>query len=169
MPQYVTNWSFSLHLLLFNTRGLCRLLRHCLPHSSQLCMNRTSREVDRDWSVVFRRTFARKWESVHALRTIQAIWYPRVSTFNFIFIYTYLHGVLIKYELSTIFNIYGIYQCIFSPDNYVYLIFRSVSANNINWVFFTFCQATILKVRFFPHAYGRGSTIGCCESCHPWW
>ena len=37
-----------LHLLLFNTRGLSRLLRHRLPTSSQLFINLISREVDRD-------------------------------------------------------------------------------------------------------------------------
>ena len=84
VPQHVTHWSFS-HLLLFNTRGLCRLLHHRPPTSSQLFINRTSREVDRDWSAVFKHKFARTWESVHALRTIQVRGYPRESSFNFIF------------------------------------------------------------------------------------
>ena len=42
VPQYVTHWSFSSHLPLFNTRGLCRLLRHRLPSSSQLFINHSS-------------------------------------------------------------------------------------------------------------------------------
>ena len=105
----------------------CRLLRHRLPTSSQLFRNRTSREVDRDWSVVFGRTFARTWDYVHALRTIQARGYPRVSTFNFIFIDTYFNGwSFLKCELSIIFTIYGIYQCIFSLD-----IFSSFSAASV--------------------------------------
>ena len=57
---------------LFNTRALCHLLRHRLPASSQIFINSTRREVDRDWSVVFRRTFARTWESVHALPPYKA-------------------------------------------------------------------------------------------------
>ena len=93
VPQYVTHLSFSSHLLLLNTRGLCRLLRHRLPTSSQLFINCTGRKLDRDWSVVFGNTFARTWVSVHLLRTIQASRYPRVSTFNFMFIYTYFIDV----------------------------------------------------------------------------
>ena len=42
---------------------LCRLLRHQLPTSSQLFINCTSREVDRDWSVVIGRIFSKN--SVH--------------------------------------------------------------------------------------------------------
>ena len=42
VPQYVTHWSFSSHWLLFNTRGLCCLLRHHMPTSSQLFINRSS-------------------------------------------------------------------------------------------------------------------------------
>ena len=41
----------------------------------------------------------------------------------------------LKYELSTIFTIYGIYQCIFSLDIF-YFFFRSVCANTMNWVIF---------------------------------
>ena len=33
---------------------------------------------------------------------------PRVSTFNFIFIYNYFNSIL-QYELSTIFTIYSVY------------------------------------------------------------
>ena len=79
--------TFSSHLLLINTRGLCRLLRHRLPISSQQLKNRTSREVDRDWSVVFMCIFAKTCESVQAVPLIQFRGYPRVFHFKF---YIYL-------------------------------------------------------------------------------
>ena len=47
------------------------------------------------------------------------------STFNFIVIYNYLMELL-KYELSTIFTIYGIYQCIFSLESFISLSEASV-------------------------------------------
>ena len=40
-------------------------------------------------------------------------------TFNFIFIYNYFNVVFLRYELSTIFTIYSIYQCIFCLDIFV--------------------------------------------------
>ena len=85
----VTHWDFLWHSQIINTRGSCRLLRHRLPTSSQRFINRTSLEVDLDWSVVFRCTFARTREFVHALRAIPARGYPRV----FLFIYNYFNGV----------------------------------------------------------------------------
>ena len=91
-------------------RRICYYLR---PGVSVICYVTTSSQLF-------------PWESLHTLCTIQARGYPRVSTFNFIFIYTYFIGVFLKYELSTTFTIYSIYQCIFSLDIFISLSEASV-------------------------------------------
>ena len=87
----VTHWAISWHLQIFNTRGLCRLLRHRLPTSSQQFINQ-AREVRsiRDWSVVFRCSPAHPLPTHCNLCTKCSSYKPegiyQCSTFNFIFI-----------------------------------------------------------------------------------
>ena len=87
----VTHWDFVWHVHISNTRGLCRLLRHRLPTSSQQFINQApAGEVDRDWPVVFRCTPAHPLPT-HGNLCTQCSSYKRegiheCSTFNFIFI-----------------------------------------------------------------------------------
>ena len=119
---------FSLHLLLFYSRGLCCLLRHRLPTSSQLFINCTSREVDHDQSVVFRSTYARTWEYVHALCTY---FKPEgIQECPLLILYLFLIILMKFFKLWTKHHfIYIRYVSVYIQPRYFYLIFRSVSAN----------------------------------------
>ena len=57
----------------------------------------------------------------------------------------------LNYELSTIFTIYGIISVYIQPRQY-YLIFRSVSANNMNWVILHYVGPSS---GVFPHPWTR--------------
>ena len=94
----VTHWDFVWHVHISNTRGLCRLLRHRLPTSSQQFINQApAGEVDRDWPVVFRCTPAHPLPTHGNLCTQCSSYKPEgiheCSTFNFIFIDNNFNGV----------------------------------------------------------------------------
>ena len=129
VPQYVIHWSFSSHLLLFNTRGLCRLLHHHLPTSSQLYINHTNREVDHDCldaHMPARRNLYRHC-APYKQEGIQ-----ECSLLILYLIIVILMEYFFKYKLSTIFY-YIRYISVYIQSIYC-IKFSEVCANNLNWV-----------------------------------
>ena len=140
---------------LINTRSLSS---DTSPPTNQQFIHHMSREVDCDWSVMFRCTFLKTWESLYAVRAIQDRGYPRG------FIYNYLMEIL-EYEPSSIFTIYSISQCIFSLD--IFISFSEASVL-ITWIglLYTLQWANILKGEGVFHTSGRDSKNA--SGCNPW-
>ena len=94
------------------------------------------------------------------------------STFNFIFIYSYLWSFFKDWTKHNFFYIWHNIS-IYSAYWYFYLIFRSIIVNNINLIILHSVRAP------FRSKWGGGgyhtstcrshSTNSGCESCDPWW
>ena len=129
---YVTHWSFSSHLLLINTRGLCRLLHHQLSTSSQQFINRTSREIGQLCLDAHLPTDGNMYTQCTPYTPEGFI--QDCSIFNF-FINLFIIILLEFLKVWTKHKFYYIqYISVYIQPRYLYLIFKSVNANNINRV-----------------------------------
>ena len=123
--------------------------------------DRTSREVDLDWSAVFRCTPANTWESVHAVLVIQARGYPRVFAILYLFIIILMEFLKVwtkhifyyiqYYIIQCMIHTY-IYHTVYIQPRYFHLIFRSVNNNNMNWVIL---HSVMPRCFFSPHIWTR--------------
>ena len=131
----------------------------------------TSREVDLDWSAVFRCTPANTWESVQAVIVIQARGYPRVFHFQFIIylfiiilmeflkvwtkhIFYYIQYYIIQCMIHTY-----IYHTVYTQPRYFHCIFKSVHDNNMNWVILHSVRPPFWKMFFSTHLDAAVQTV----------
>ena len=135
---------------------------------SEFHKSHSSRKVDLDWSVVFRCTCARKREYVHALRAIPARGYPSVPLSFF-----YLSIIILMefWNVWTKHNFYYIrYISVSIQLRYVYLIVRSVNANNMNLFILRSSGPPFWKKGFFSRHLDPAVQTGAVKTpgCEYW-
>ena len=168
----VTHWDFVWHLHISNTSGLCRMLRHRLPTSSQQFINEPPavREIVIGQLCLNAHLPIRCQHMGICARSARHTNLRVSMSVPLSILYLLIINLMEFLKVWAKHNFYYIrYISVYIQPRYFYLIFRSVNCNNMNRVILHSVRPSFWKKRAFSHAPRCGSTESGCEISVPWW